>query len=89
LKSWGILDSIKGERRVTVSFQDKVFALHEDYLSLAKHANSPGHKERVAALKEQRRQDFGGVSSGQMMQLWSIAAREGKVWELLQKIISG
>ena len=23
------------------------------------------------------------------MQLWSIAAREGKVWELLQKIISG
>ena len=89
LKSWGILDNIKGERRVTVSFQDKVFALHEDYLSLAEHASSPGHKERVAALKEQRRQDFGGVSSGQMMQLWSIAAREGKVWELLQKIISG
>ena len=24
-----------------------------------------------------------------MMPLWSIAAREGKVWELLQKIISG
>ena len=48
-----------------------------------------GHKERVAALKEQRRQDLGGISPGQMMQLGSIAAREVKVWELLQKIISG
>ena len=56
-------------------FQDKIFALHEDFVSLAEHASSPGHKERVAALKEQRRQDFGGVSSGRMMQLWSIAAR--------------
>ena len=33
--------------------------------------------------------DFGAISTGQMMQLWSIAAREGPVWNLLLKIIVG
>ena len=89
LKSWGILDNIKGEKRVTVSFLDKIAALHEDYLALAEHEGEAGHKERTALRKEQRRQDFGGISSGQMMQLWSLAARKGRVWELLHKIVSG
>ena len=47
IKSWGILDNIKGERRVTVSFQDKVFALHEDYLSLVEHASSRGTRSAL------------------------------------------
>ena len=89
LKSWGILDNIKGEKRVSVSFLDKVVALHSDYLQLSEHVSEPGHKERTAALKEQRRADFGGVSSGQIMQLWSLAARDGRVWDLLLQIISG
>ena len=49
----------------------------------------PGAQGALAASREQRQQDFGGISPGQMMQLWSIAAREGQVLELLQKIISG
>jgi hypothetical protein len=89
LKSWGILDNIKGEKRVTVSFYDKITALHQDFLSLEAHAGLPGHKERTASLKEQRRQDFGGISSGQIMQLWSLAGRSGEVWDLLLKIITG
>lgn len=89
LKSWGILDNIKGEKRVTVSFLDKISALHEDFLALAEHEGEAGHKERTAAMKEQRRQDFGGISVGQMLQLWSLAARRGRVWELLHKIVSG
>jgi len=89
LKSWGILDNIKGEKRVSVSFHDKVTALHEDYVSLKLHEGEAGHKERTAAIKEARRMDFGGISGGQVMQLWSIAAREGPVWDLLLKIISG
>jgi hypothetical protein len=89
LKSWGILDNIKGEKRVTVSFHDKVTALHEDYLALKEHEGSAGHKDRTSSIKEQRRMDFGAISSGQMMQLWSIAAREGPVWDLLLKIIVG
>ena len=89
LKSLGILDNIRWGKRVTVSFQDKVSALHEDYLGLAEHASVPGHKARLAAMKEQRRQDFGGVSVGQMKQLWTIARRQGEVWDLLWKIIAG
>ena len=89
LKSWGILDNIKGEKRVTVSFHDKVTALHADFESLKQHEGEAGHKERTAAVKEARRMDFGKISTGQMMQLWSIAARSGKVWELLLKIIAG
>jgi hypothetical protein len=90
LKSRGILGNIKGQRHgLTFSAQEKIEALHEDHLRLAEHASVAGHKERVAALKEQRRQDFGGISPGQMTQLWSTAPREGKVWELVQKIISG
>ena len=89
LKSWGILDNIKGEKRVTVSFYDKISALHQDFLSLEEHSSAPGHKERTAAMKEQRRHDFGGISAGQMMQLWSLAGRSGVVWELLIRIITG
>ena len=70
-------------------FQDKISALHEDYLGLAEHASVHGHKARLAAMKEQRRQDFGGVSVGQMKQLWTIARRQGEVWDLLWKIIAG
>jgi hypothetical protein len=89
LKSWGILHNIKGEKRVTVSFHDKVTTLHADYESLKLHEGEAGHKERTAAVKEARRMDFGKISTGQMTQLWSIAARSGKVWKLLLKIIAG
>lgn len=89
LKSWGLLDNIKGEARVAVSFADKIASLHEDYLALAEHERTPGHKERTAALKARRAKDFGDISAGQIMQLWSIAARSGPVWDNLWLIISG
>ena len=72
------MDNIKGEKRVTVSFHDKVTALHADFESLKQHEGEAGHKERTAAVKEARRMDFGKISTGQMMQLWSIAARSGR-----------
>ena len=89
LKSWGILDNIKGEKRVTVSFLDKMTCLREDFLALQEHSSDAGHKERTAQLKVQRAKDFGGVSSGQLMQLWSLASRSSAVWSLLQQIMSG
>ena len=89
LKSWGILDNIKGETRVTVSFLDKMSCLREDFLALQEHANEAGHKERTAQLKVQRAKDFGGASSGQIMQLWSLVSRSLPVWSLLHQIMSG
>ena len=67
LKSWGILDNVKGEKRVAVSFLDKITSLHEDFLSLAEFNDTAGHKERTAQLKAQRCEDFGLISSGQMI----------------------
>ena len=31
LKSWGILDNMKAEKRVKMSFHDKITSLHEDF----------------------------------------------------------
>ena len=89
LKSWGLLDNIKGEARVAVSFADKISSLHDDYVMLSLHEATPGHKERTASLKLRRAKDFGDVSTGQIGQLWSLAARTGKVWDHLWAIISG
>jgi hypothetical protein len=89
LKSWGILDNIKGEKRVVVSFQDKITALHEDFAALAEFEGQAGHKERTSQLKQQRCKDFGDISVGQLGQLWSLAARTGPVWDLLIRIIMG
>ena len=50
-KCRGILDYIKGEKRVGESFHDKVTALHEDYVSLAEFERQAGHKERTSQLK--------------------------------------
>ena len=61
LKSHGILDNIRGKKRVEVSFHDKVTALHQDFLALEADAGKAGHKERTVAMKEQRRADFGGM----------------------------
>ena len=87
-KCLGILDNIKGEKRVEVSFHDKVTALHQDFLALEADAGKAGHKERTVAMKQQRRADFGGVPAGSMMQLWSLASRSGDVWNLLLRIIT-
>ena len=58
-------------------------------MTLEEEAGKPGHKERTIAMKEQRRADFDAISAGQMMQLWSLAARDGEVWNLLLRIITG
>ena len=34
LKSWGILDTVKGQKRTLVSFQSKMLSLHDDMLNL-------------------------------------------------------
>ena len=82
------MDNVKGEKRVAVSFLDKMTALHDDFLALAEFNESAGHKDRTAQLKARRCKDF-SMSSGQMMQLWSLAARPAPVWQLLLTIIKG
>ena len=53
LKSWGILDNMKAEKRVNVSFHDKIASLHEDYLHLKANAHVPGHKDQGPANRGQ------------------------------------
>jgi hypothetical protein len=55
---------------------------------LKANAHVPGHKDRKIEVKEQRQCDF-AVAKGSMMQLWSIASRDGPVYDLLIQIISG
>ena len=73
---------------MNVSFHDKIASLHEDYLHLKANAHVPGHKDRQIEVKDQRQCDF-AVAKGSMMQLWSIASRDGPVYDLLIQIISG
>jgi hypothetical protein len=43
-------------------------------LTLAEFNDMSGHEERTAKLNALRCKDFGLNSSGQMMQLWSLAS---------------
>ena len=36
LKSWGVLDNVKGQTRVMISFSEKIFSFHENSVTLNK-----------------------------------------------------
>jgi hypothetical protein len=47
--SWGILDNVKSQTRVMISFSEKIFSLHEDAVNL--DANIQESKLDAAAIK--------------------------------------
>ena len=88
LKSWGILDNVKGQKRVTVSFRDKVVSVHQDVLTLLRHAGERNYKDQERKLRTERAHDF-DMPPNSFGSLWQIASKTGEVWDLLLKIIEG
>ena len=90
LKSWGILDNVKGDKRRTVTFEQKVTALHEDHVELIERMGKtdPNYRSTLVALKLARRKDY-NMNNNSFGQLWGLASRIGPVWKLLEKIITG
>ena len=90
LKSWGILDNVKGDKRRAVSFEQKVLALHQDYIDLVKRlgVDDENFKSTLTSIKNMRRKDY-NMNANSFGQLWGLASRTGPVWECLQQIITG
>ena len=90
LKSWGILDNIKGQVRTKVSFFDKVMSLHEDFVQVTSSVR--GSRKVVTAairdLKRHRQLEY-RLNGNTFGQLWGLASREGKVWERMARILQG
>ena len=93
LKSWGILDNIKGQKRTAVSFANKISSIHEDYQQI-RDSLGPGqkpdktYKDLIAEVKKARMRDY-DMSSNSFGQLWNLAARTGGVWGAIDKIMHG
>ena len=91
LKSWGILDNVKGQKRTTVSFQSKMLSLHEDITNLKDELGDVDIKtfnKAQVALKESRKAEY-AMKTNSFNQLWTLAARSGEVWDELRKIFTG
>ena len=92
LKSWGILDNVKGQKRTTVSFQSKMLSLHEDLENLKQQLGAGVDSKTFAraqvARKEVRKAEY-AMKTNSFNQLWTLAAREGDVWVELEKIFTG
>ena len=89
LKSWGIIDNIKGQRRTAVSFSAKIHSIHEDFEQLDGLVNSPAdYKEALAEVKRQRCKDY-QIPTGSFGQLWTLASRTGEIWDCISKMLKG
>lgn len=88
LKSWGIIDNIKGQKRISLSFKDKVCAIHADFLELEDHRGEPMIAQITHDVKSARMNDF-GITSNTFGSLWQVAAKTGKVWDLLSQLLAG
>ena len=91
LKSWGILDNVKGQKRTYVSFQSKMISLHEDLVNLKNQMEDCDVKEfnrAQVSLKESRKAEY-AMGTNSFNQLWTLAAKSGEVWEELAKIFTG
>ena len=93
LKSWGILDNVKGQTRVMISFREKIFSLHEDSVHLDTSI-AEGKLDAAAAkavtlgLKSARSNEY-AIPPNSLGQLWNIASRKGDVWTAIEKILQG
>jgi hypothetical protein len=91
LKSWGIIDNVKGQKRTTVSFQSKMLSLHEDISNLKAQLGDVDAKtfnKAQLSLKEARKAEY-AMKTNSFNQLWTLAARSGDVWMELRKIFTG
>ena len=90
LKSWGILDNVKGEIRTNMDFLQMVLSLHEDLMNLL--AQMPREDENFAAslsaIREVRRREY-RVNANSFRPLWLIASRTGPAWDAIERIIHG
>ena len=90
LKSWGILDNVKGQKRTFVSFASKLFSLHEDYVNLLAVLD-PDDKTwtpSLMTLKKNRMEEY-DLNSNSFGQVWGLATKTGAVWDCLEKIVKG
>ena len=90
LKSWGIIDNVKDQKRTTVSFQSKMLSLHEDITNLKAQLGDVDTKtfnKAQLALKESRKAEY-AMKTNSFNQLWTLAARSGDVWTELRKIFT-
>ena len=93
LKSWGILDNVKGQTRVMISFSEKIFSLHEDSVRLdasivESKLDAAAAKTVILALKSARSKEY-AIPLNSLGQLWNIASRKGDVWSAIEKILKG
>ena len=90
LKSWGIIDNIKGQRRTALSFSAKIHSIHEDHeqLSLIGNSSPSDLRDALAEVKRQRCKDY-QIPLGSFGQLWSIASRDGEIWKCISQMLRG
>ena len=90
LKSWGILDNVKGQKRTFVSFQSKMESLRTDYLTLCEQADkgSTQFRQFARVLKENRKAEY-DMPQASFGQLWQLVVKEEPVWRLLKLIFNG
>jgi len=90
LKSWGILDNIKGQKRTTVSFANKISSIHEDFQQIRDSINPKDkqYKDLIMEVKKMRMRDY-DMSKNSFGQLWNLAARTGDVWKAIDNIMHG
>jgi len=92
LKSWGILDNVKGQKRTLVSFQSKMLSLHDDMMSLKEQmgddCSAKDFNRAQVSLKENRKAEY-AMGTNSFNQLWTLAAKTGEVWDELRKIFTG
>jgi hypothetical protein len=91
LKSWGILDNVKGQRRAFLSFEAKMLSLRQDFVGLHESGDDPSSQEfrnYVVTLETNRMAEY-DMSSNSFGQLWGLVSKSEQVWDLLQKIFTG
>ena len=91
LKSWGVVDNFKGEKRAYVTFTQKIMSLRDDwtnYLSDTQDMEPSDKSAVLLAIKSTRRLNY-GMTVGSFGQWWGLASKSDKVWTLLEKIFTG
>lgn len=89
LKSWGILDNVKGETRTGVDFVAKICSLHEDFLTICESIPEGKVRAKAMARRKAARASEYGMPANSMGQLWGLATKTGEVWDALHKILIG
>ena len=88
IKSWGIIDNMKGAVRTKMSFQDMVLSLHVDYIGLQDQKELVDFPTILKSLKAARALDL-AMPTNTFGQYWNLASRTGAVWDAIEKLLTG